>query len=69
MVSILLLLSVIFAALVGLPILWWPRRNGISQFGFSGPQGRTTTCRTPAESVGVLRGQKAYVQAGIRAVA
>ncbi len=61
MVSILLLLSVIFAALVGLPMLWWPRRNGIPQFAFSGPQGRTTTRRTAAESTRVLRGRKAYV--------
>ncbi len=61
MVSILLLLSVIFAALVGLPILWWPRRNSIAQFGFSGPQRRTTTRPTAAESTGVPRGRKAYV--------
>jgi hypothetical protein len=60
-ISIMLLLSVIFAALVGLPMLWWPRRNGIPQFGFGGPQGRTTRPRTAAESLGVLRGQKAYV--------
>jgi hypothetical protein len=58
-VSILLLLSVIFAALVGLPKLWWPRRNGIPQFGFSGPQGRTTTRRTAAESIRVLRALRA----------
>jgi hypothetical protein len=61
MVSILLLLSVIFAALVGLPILWWPRRNGMPQFGFSGPQTRTTTRRPAVENAGVPLGQKAYV--------
>jgi hypothetical protein len=41
--SILLLVSVIFAAWVGLPLLWWPRRNGIPQPGFTGPQRRTST--------------------------
>jgi hypothetical protein len=60
-VSVLLLLSVIFAALVGLPILWWPRRNGIPQFGFSGPQGRTTMSRAAAERIGMLPGRKAYI--------
>jgi len=60
-VSILLLLSVIFAALVALPMLWWPRQNGIPQFGFSGLQRRTRTRRTYARSTGVPRRQKAYV--------
>jgi hypothetical protein len=60
-ISILLLLLLILAALIGLPILWWPRRNGIPQFGFSGPQGRTTMRRTAAESISMPRGQKAYV--------
>jgi hypothetical protein len=60
-VSFLLLLSVIFAALVGLPILWWPRRSGIPQFGFSGPQGRIATRLTTVESIGVPPGQRAYI--------
>ncbi len=59
MVSILLLLSTIFAALVGLPILWWPRRTGIPQLD-SDPQGRTTARWRAAESLSMVRGRKAY---------
>jgi len=63
-ISILPLLSVIFAALVGLPILWWPCRNGIPQFECLDPQGRTTTRWAAPESVDVLPGQKRYKHTG-----
>jgi hypothetical protein len=59
-VSILLLLSVIFSALVGLPILWWQRGSCIPQLDFTGPQGRTTAHWKAAESICLVRGQKAY---------
>ena len=38
MVGIVLLLEVILVALAGLPILWWPRRNSVPAFDFSGPR-------------------------------
>ena len=60
MVSILLLLTVFFVALVGLPILWWPRRNSVAHFSFNGPRPRATTPITAAGTQ-VPVGRKAYV--------
>ncbi len=60
MVSILLLLTVFFVALIGLPILWWPRRNSIAQFSFNGPRPRATAPITAAGAQ-VTVGRKAYV--------
>jgi hypothetical protein len=59
-VSILLLLTVFFVALIGLPILWWSRRNSVTQLSFNGPRPRTTNPVTATEAQ-VPVGRKAYV--------
>lgn len=60
MVSILLLLTVFFVALLELPILWWPRQNSVAEFSFNGPFPRATTSPTPAGAQ-VPVGRRAYV--------
>lgn len=59
-VGFVLLTSTIFVALVGLPILWWPRGRGIAQVDFTGPQGRATARWRAAQTISAVHGQRAY---------